>query len=104
MYRLTVRDMLPGMASFAFSFMRVDRDEHPTVVEMYFREVDWPCVPREGEAVDLGIDLSVPVFTVGYDFEGRPGVVLGRVVLSDLQALQLKKVGWRVEPLPPDLV
>ena len=43
--------------------------------------------------MDLGIDLSVPVFIVGYDFEGRPGVVLGRVVPSDLQALQLKEVG-----------
>ena len=82
------------------SFMHVDRDDDPTVVEGFFRTVDWPALPREGEGIDLGNDNPVPVESGGYDFDGYPNVFGGRVVLDDLQATQLRKLGWRVEALP----
>jgi len=88
------------MLSFQMSFMHVDRDDGPTVVEGFFRTVDWPALPREDEGIDLGNDCPVTIETVGYDFNGYPNVFVGRVVLDDLQAAQLKKLGWRVEPLP----
>ena len=72
-------------------------------MELYLRSVARPLVPREGEAVYPGSDVSAPVFSVGYSFDGEPGGVLGRLVLTDLQAAQLKKAGWRVEtPLLDD--
>ena len=88
------------MPTFDIAFMRVDRDQDPTVVESFHRTVDWPALPREGEGLDLGSDLPVPVESVGYDFDGHPTVFVGRVVLDDLQAAQLRKLGWRVSPLP----
>ena len=44
------------MPAFDMSFMRVDRDEDPTIVEGFFRTVDWPALPREGEGLGLGND------------------------------------------------
>ena len=89
------------MPTFDITFMRVDRDEDPTIVEGFFRTVDWPVLPREGEGLDIGAELgAVTVESVGFDFEGYPNVVVGRVVLDDLQAAQLRKRGWRVRPLP----
>ena len=83
------------MPAFSISFMRVDRDQDPTVVERFLRTVDWPALPREGEGLDLGNDSSVPVESIGYGFDGQPTVFVGRVVLDDLQAAQLRKRGWR---------
>ncbi len=89
------------MPTFDITFMRVDRDEDPTIVEGFFRTVDWPVLPREGERLDIGAELgAVTVESVGFDFEGYPNVVVGRVVLDDLQAAQLRKRGWRVTALP----
>ena len=88
------------MPAFDISFMRVDRDEDPTIVEGLFRTVDWPVLPREGEGIDIGNDCPVTIESVGYGFDGNPNVFLGRVVLDDLQAAQLRKLGWRVRPLP----
>jgi hypothetical protein len=88
------------MPTFQISFMRVDRDEDPTVVESFHRTVDWSLLPREGEGIDLGNDCPVTVESVGYDFDGYANVFMGRIVLDDLQAAQLRKLGWRVEPLP----
>jgi hypothetical protein len=92
---------LLAMSTFDISFMRVDRDQDPTMVEAFFRTVDWPLLPRDGEGLDLGADLDpVTVESVGYDIDGYPNVFVGRVVLDDLQAAQLRKLGWRVRPLP----
>lgn len=89
------------MPAFDMSFMRVDRDEAPTIVEGFFRTVEWPALPREGEGLDIGEELDpVTVDSVGYDFDGYPTVVVGRIVLDDLQAAQLRRLGWRVRPLP----
>ena len=88
------------MPAFNISFMRVDRDEDPTIVESFTRAVDWPLLPREGEGLDLGEGDPVTVESVGYDFDGYPNVFLGRLVLDDLRAAQLRKLGWRVSPLP----
>jgi hypothetical protein len=57
-------------------------------------------LPREGESIDLGNDYPVTVESVGYGFAGYPTVFAGRVVLDDLQAAQLRKLGWRMKPLP----
>ena len=46
---MVVRCTLLPMPAFDISFMRVDRDEDPTIVESFFRTVDWPVLPREGE-------------------------------------------------------
>jgi len=89
-----------AMPTFDISLMRVDRDEDPTIVEAFFRTVDWLELPREGEGLDLGNDCPVTIESVGYDFNGYPNVFVGRVVLDDLQAAQLRKLGWRMEPLP----
>ena len=89
-----------AMPTFDISFMRVDRDQDPTIVEGFFRTVDGPALPREGEGIDLGNDCLANVESVGCDFDGYPNVSAGRVVLDDLQAVQLRKLGWRVEPLP----
>ena len=88
------------MPTFDISFMRVDRDEDPTTVESFFRTAEWPALPRESEGIDLGNDCPVTVESVGYNFEGYPNVVIGSVVLDDLQAAQLRRLGWRVSPLP----
>ena len=88
------------MPTFQISFMRVDRDEDPTIVESFFRTVEWPALPRVGEGIELGNDCPVTTESVGYDFNGYPNVFVGRVVLDDLQAAQLRKLGWRMEPLP----
>ena len=85
---------------FHMSFMRVDRDEQPAVVESFHRTVDWSLLPRVEEAVDLGNNYPVPVESVGYDFDGYPNVFMGRIVLDDLQAAQLRKLGWRMVALP----
>ena len=89
-----------AMPAFAFALMRVDRDEDPTVADGYFRAVDWPAIPREGEGVEIadGLDAQT-VESVGYDLDGHPTVFLGRVVLDDLQAAQLRKAGWRASRL-----
>jgi len=88
------------MPTFQISVMRVDRNEDPTIVESSFRTVDWPALPREGEGPDLGNDCPETIESVGHDFDGYPNVFIGRVVLDDLQAAQLRKLGWRVEALP----
>jgi len=88
------------MPTFDISLMRVDRDQDPTIVEGFFRTVEWPALPCEGEGLDLGNDCPVTIESVGYNFDGHPTVFVGRVVLDDLQAAQLRKLGWRVEPLP----
>jgi DNA polymerase elongation subunit (family B) len=89
------------MPFFDIAFMRVDRDEDPTVVEGYSRAVDWPVLPRETEGLDLSTELDpVTVESVGYDFDGYATVFVGRVVLDDLQAAQHRKLGWRVSPMP----
>ena len=85
---------------FHMSFMRVDRDQQPTVIESFHRTVDWSLLPREGEGVDLGNNFPVPVESVGYSFEGYANVFMGRIVLDDLQAAQLMKLGWRMVALP----
>ena len=53
------------MPIFDISFMRVDRDEDPTIVEALFRTVDWPALPREGEG--LGISPKLDPATVESD-------------------------------------
>lgn len=89
------------MPSFDISFMRVDRDKDPTAAEGFVRTVEWPFLPREGEGLDIGAGLDpATVESVGYDFNGYPNVFVGRVVIDDLQAAQLRKLGWRVSPLP----
>ena len=88
------------MPAFTISFVRVDRSEHPTVVEAFFRSVDWPTLPREGEGLDIGGDNAQTIESVGYDFDGSPNVLMGRIVLDDLQAAHLRKLGWRAETLP----
>jgi len=88
------------MPTFDISLMRVDRDQDPTIVEGFFRTVDWPFLPREGEGIDLGNDCPVTVESVGFGFDGYPSVFVGRVVLDDLRVAQLRKLGWRVSPLP----
>lgn len=35
------------LMTFHLSFMRVDRDEQPTVVESFHRTVDWSLLPKE---------------------------------------------------------
>ena len=35
------------------AFLRVDRDDAPTVLEVLFLMVDWPFLPREGEGVEI---------------------------------------------------
>jgi hypothetical protein len=89
------------MPTFDIAFMRVDRDKDPTLVERFVRTVDWPVLPREGEGLDIseGLD-SVTAESVGFDFDGYPTVFVGRVVLDDLQTVQLRKLGWRVRKLP----
>ncbi|HEY5529627.1 MAG TPA: hypothetical protein VIL51_09300 [Thermoleophilia bacterium] len=88
------------MPLFDIAFLRVGRDENPTVIEAFFLTVDWPFIPREGEGVEILVDFEAQkVESVGYGVEGDPLVHLGRVVLDDLQAAQLRKAGWRASPL-----
>lgn len=90
------------MPLFDISFMRVDRDENPTVIEALFLTVDWPVMQREGEGVDIAEDVEAQtVESVGYDLDGYPTVHLGRVVVDDLRLAHLRKAGWRVSPLGP---
>jgi hypothetical protein len=83
------------------SLLRVDRDENPTAMDVLSRTVDWPLVPREGEGVEIleGFEAQT-VESVGYGVDGSPLVHLGRVVLDDLQVLQLRKAGWQAAALP----
>jgi len=94
------RCTLLAMPAFDIAFMRVDREQDPTIVEGFFRTVDWPVLPREGEGLDLGNDCPVTVESIGFGFDGYPNVFVGRVVLDDLRVAQLRKLGWRVSPLP----
>lgn len=88
------------MPAFDISFLRVDRDENPTMVDGFFRTVEWPVIPREGEGVDIADDLEAQtVESVGYNLDDYATVVVGRVVLDDFQAAQLRKAGWRVSRL-----
>ena len=57
--------------------MRIDRDEYPTIVEAFFRTVDWPFLPREGDGLDFGNDCPVTIESVGYGFDGYPNVFMG---------------------------
>jgi hypothetical protein len=83
------------------TFLRVDRDQKPTVVEALFLTVDWPVMPRESEGVEIIEDLEAQIVeSVGYRVDGHPLVHLGRAVLDDLQVAQLRKAGWRVVPIP----
>ena len=89
------------MPTFDFALLRVDRDEDPTVVECLFRTVKWPVIPREGESVEISVDLEAQtVESVGYNLDGVPSAHLGRVVLDDLEMVQLRRTGWRVMPFP----
>ena len=89
-----------AMPTFDFALLRVDRGEDPTVVECLFRTVKWPVIPREGESVEISVDLEAQtVKSVGYNLDGYATVVVGRVVLDDLQAAQMRKAGWRVSRL-----
>ncbi|HET6497055.1 MAG TPA: hypothetical protein VFH61_17025 [Thermoleophilia bacterium] len=89
------------MPIFDISFMRVDRDQDPTIIEALFRTVDWPALPREGQGLEISPELEpVTVESVGYGFDGYANVLVGRIVLDDLQAAGLRKLGWRVKPLP----
>jgi hypothetical protein len=89
------------MPTFDITFMRVDRDEDPTVVEGFFRTVEWAALPREGDGLTISEELgALPVENVGFDFDGYPTVFAGRVVLDDLQVAHLRKIGWRVSRLP----
>jgi hypothetical protein len=89
------------MPPFDITFLRVDRDEEPTVVEGFFRTVDWETLPRENEGLDISEELDAAIVeSVGYDFNGYPTVHVGRIVLDDLQVAHLRKVGWRVSKLP----
>ena len=89
------------MPIFDITFLRVDRDESPTTMEVLSRAVDWPLVPREGEGVEVaeGLDAQT-VESVGYDLDGMPSVHLGRVILDDLETAQLRRAGWRVALFP----
>jgi len=40
------------------------------------------------------------VESVGYNLDGVPSAHLGRVVLDDLEMVQLRRAGWRVMPFP----
>lgn len=83
------------MPTFDLTFLRVDRDENPTVIEALFRTVDWPFIPREGEGVEIIEAFEAQTAeSVGYSADGDPLVHLGRVVLDDLQVAQLRKAGW----------
>lgn len=89
------------MPTLDITFVRVDRDENPTVIEALFLTVEWPVMPREGEGVEIIEDLEAQtVESVGYGVDGHPLVHLGRAVLDDLQVAQLRKTGWRVVPVP----
>ena len=89
------------MPLFDISLLRVDRDESPTAMEALFRTVDWAFIPREGEGVEILEDFEAQtVESVGYGVDGSPLVQLGRVVLDDLQLIQLRKMGWRAEAFP----
>ena len=90
------------MPSFDITVLRVDRDEDPTVVEALYLTVEWPWMPREGEGLDITKDLAQTVESVGYGLDGHPTVFIGRVVLDDLQAAQLRKVGWRTTTVRSD--
>jgi len=58
-------------------------------------------MPRAGEVVEIIEDVEAQtVESVGYGVDGYPPVTLGRVVLDDLEVKQLRKMGWRVAPLP----
>ena len=71
------------------------------MVEVFFRTVEWPVLPREGDGLEISPEHdSATVESVGYGFDGYPNVLVGRIVLDDLQAAQLRKLGWRVRPLP----
>jgi hypothetical protein len=66
------------MPTFEISFMRVDRNDEPTVVEAFSRTVDWLVLPREGEALDIGEGIDpVTVESVGYSIHGYPNVCEG---------------------------
>jgi len=43
---------------FDISFIRVDRDDKPIVIEALLLTVDWPVLPREREGVDISEDLE----------------------------------------------
>ena len=89
-----------AVPTFDFALLRVDRGEDPTVVECLFRTAEWLVIPREGEGVDIADDFEAQVVeSVGYNLDGYATVVVGRVVLDDLQAAQLRKAGWRVSRL-----
>lgn len=83
------------------TFLRVDRNDSPTVIEALFLTVDWPVMLRAGEGVEILEDLEAQtVLSVGYGMDGHPLAHLGRVVLDDLQVKQLRKAGWRVVAVP----
>jgi hypothetical protein len=89
------------MPPFDITFLRVDRDENPTVMGALFRTVDWPVMPRAGESVEIFQEFEAQtVESVGYGVEGEPRVDLGRVVLDDMQEAQLRKAGWRGVAVP----
>jgi len=57
------------------------------------------CLARARASTSLRISIQT-VESVGYNLDGHPTVFVGRVVLDDLQAAQLRKAGWRVRRLP----
>jgi hypothetical protein len=42
------------MAIFDISFMRVDGDNDPTVIEGFFRTAGWAALTRDGVGLDMG--------------------------------------------------
>lgn len=51
-------------------------------------------MPRAGQGLEIGPELDpVTVESVGYDFDGYSNVSAGRVVVDDLQAAQMRKLG-----------
>jgi hypothetical protein len=86
------------MPVFDITFLLSSHDS--TEVDALFRTVDWPWLPREGESVEIAEGLcALTVESVGYGVDGPANVFLGRVVLDDLQVVQLRKAGWRMERL-----
>jgi hypothetical protein len=89
------------MPLFDLTFLRVDRDESPTVFEACFLAVDWPVVPRASEGVEILEDFEAQtVESVSNGVDGSPLVHLGRVALDDLQVRQPRKMGWRSKAAP----
>lgn len=89
------------MPIFDITFLRVDRDKDPTVMEAMYLIVDWPVMPREGESLEIAKDLdALEVESVGFGIDGKPSIYAGRVVVDDLRVERLRRAGRLVTPFP----